>query len=172
MILMRDENPAPHNLISIVARRWAAGSRSLCRPKFLYSAIPLPRVAPSALRLLSLSARAVLFYFSLMRNVQPLPLSRGYREGAGCARCPVRPIFIPLSRLLPRVFSSVLFYLCFAPSNVERGSRWLLPIPAPVFLFLFSLPRGTDLFLVQSFGRTCLRRLHRSLPFRRERKNT
>ena len=33
-------------------------------------------------------ARAVLFYFSLMRNVQPLPLNRGYREGAGCARRP------------------------------------------------------------------------------------
>ena len=161
-------NGTPPTTISTPARRWAAGSRSLFRPRFLHSANALPRVAPSALRLLSLSARAVLFYFSLMRNVQPLPLSRGYREGAGCARRPVRPIFIPLSRLLPRVFSSVLLPLCFAPSNVERGSRWLLPIPAPVFLF--SLPRGTDFFLVQSFGRTCLRRLRRSLPFQRKRK--
>ena len=74
--------------LACLCRNAAAGSRSLFRPRFLHSANALPRVAPSALRLLSLSARAVLFYFSLMRNVHPLPLNRGYREGAGCARCP------------------------------------------------------------------------------------
>ena len=59
----------------------------------------------------------------LIRNVQPIPLSRGYREGRAVPATPSGPGFYIESCFLPRVFSSVLFHLCFAPSNVERGSR-------------------------------------------------
>ena len=86
-----DENRKPCQPASTAARRWAACSRSLFRPKFLHSAIPLPRVVPPLFPLFRFSLARCRSFFSLMRNVQPLPLSRGYREGAGCARCPVRP---------------------------------------------------------------------------------
>ena len=74
--------------LACLCRNAAVGSRSLFRPRFLHSANALPRVAPSALRLLSLFARAVPSAPPSDEKRSALPLSRGYREGAGCARRP------------------------------------------------------------------------------------
>ena len=75
------EKRKPCQPASTAARRWAACSRSLFRPKFLHSAIPLPRVVPPLFPLFRFSLARCRSFFSLMRNVQPLPLSRGYRGG-------------------------------------------------------------------------------------------
>ena len=67
-----------------LARRWAGRARSLCRPRFLYPANAPPRVVSSVfLPPLAFRSRGT-FSFSLMRNIHPLPLSGGYREGGLC----------------------------------------------------------------------------------------
>ena len=148
---MRNENFAPYLLqpfpappldeerelclqISTLARRWAACSRFLFRPRFLYPANFLPRVNPLALILLSLFARAVPSVPPPDEKLPSHPFERGLPRGAGCARCPARPIFIPFSCLLPRVFSSVLLPLCFPPSDVERGQPVAAADSGPCFL--------------------------------------
>ena len=153
---MRNELPAKHLLQPIPALPLAEKRKS--------------RQATSSVARRWHVARAVPFLLQPDEKRKIYPIEQGLSRWAGCARCPVRPIFIPLSHFLPRVFSSVLFHLCLAPSNVEMGSRWLLPIPACLsHLPLLPAP-GHRFFLAQSFGRACLRRLRRSLPFQRERK--
>ena len=98
---MRNELPAKHLLQPIPALPLAEKRKS--------------RQATSSVARRWHVARAVLFLLQLDEKRSALPLEQGLSRWAGCARRPVRPIFIPLSHLLPRVFSSVLLPLCFAP---------------------------------------------------------
>ena len=105
------------------ARRWAACSRFLFRPRFLHSAIPLPRVVTLVFCCLLLFRPRGAFPAKLGQKWALVPLSRGYRGGRAVPAAPSGPSLFLYHTSCPGYFSSVLFHLCFAPSNVERGAR-------------------------------------------------
>ena len=91
-------------------------------------------------------ARAVPFLLQPDEKRKIYPIEQGLSRWTGCARCPVRPIFIPFSHFLPRVFSSVLFPLCFAPSNVEREQPVAATDSGPYFSSSSSPCPGAPVF--------------------------
>ena len=101
---MRNELPAKHLLQPIPTLPLAENRKS--------------RQATSSVARRWNVARAVLFLLQLDEKRSALPLEQGLSRWAGRARCPVRPIFIPLSHLLPRVFFFRAFPSLLCP--VER----------------------------------------------------
>ena len=69
--LAEKREPRPAQFTPKVARRWAGCARFLIRPRRFHRANSLPRVVPSALRLLSLSARAVLKSSTFAQHLLP-----------------------------------------------------------------------------------------------------
>ena len=75
------EKRKPFHPIFTVVRQWTGCARCRCRPRFLFPANSLPRIASPFFAFSCFSSARYFFRSCLTRNVQPLPLSRGYRGG-------------------------------------------------------------------------------------------
>ena len=78
-LFLFDEKRKPRHAPSSLYPRTATRRETKTPPTSIYPSAAVARRPRGA------------FPLQLDEKRLPLPLSRGYREGAGCARCPVRP---------------------------------------------------------------------------------